>query len=204
MWEIAMGMVILTLKPHIIFLPALFLGFELVRKKNWQTIVLVLGTISLLALASSTLLYKNWFPALLNAIFVDQKYLGGSDLAASFHQSFSSVGISIFVFIPLIIYLIFLWATKGINFYFFSLITTANFLIMPYTRQYDFVILLPVYFYLFAQMIKHHHYLSVIIFILLIYFLPFLTMLSFLTPAIILGCLLFYPPDKINGKQHET
>jgi len=123
------GMVLLTLKPHIVFLSIFSLGMELFQKKKWKSIGAIIGIISFFAIASSIFLYDNWywFLSLFRAIFVEQKYLGGSGLAASFHQSFANVGISIYIFIPFIIYLVFLWKKKGISHYLFFLMVTTNF-----------------------------------------------------------------------------
>ena len=199
-WEIAFGIALLTLKPHVVFLPAIFLGLEFLRRENWKIISISIATIVFLGIASSMLLYKDWLPSLFNAIFVGQKYIGGADLAASFHKNFTDIGIPVLVFIPHLVYALYLWLKKGLTFYFFLFVSALNFLLMPYTRQYDFVVLLPVYFYIFSKLLYTRHHILLILFAITLFFLPFYTQLSFLIPAITLGLLLLFPDNSLDTK----
>lgn len=72
---------------------------------------------------------------------------------------------------------------------------SLHFLIVPYSRQYDYVILLPVYIYLIARLLTRRHYLSIFMGYLVIAVIPLFTHLFFLVPLLLFITLLLLPPD---------
>jgi len=197
-WDFAFGLILLSLKPHIVFLPVLILALELIRRKLWSTLLIASITITILALASTITLYKDWLSAYLEALFVTRRYLGGQGLAASFYFNLANIGINYFVFIPHLLYAFMLWLRKGVSLYLFSFLTALNFLIIPYSRQYDYAILLPAYIFIFAKLLKLRRPLALSVGYLTIFFVPFFTKLYFLIPLIVLIALLFLVPEHLR------
>jgi hypothetical protein len=199
-WAISFVLILTTLKIHVVFVPFLLLMAELFRQQAWRTILILALTVTLLALASSWFLYENWITALMNAVFLGRKFLGGEGLAASFYFSYANAGIPAVVFIPHLIYVVARWLKEGLHPYLFLLAITLNFLVIPYSRQYDYVILLPACFYLYSQLWNSRwRYGLWVIFWLFFGVLSLFTKLSFLIPAIILMLLLWLPGDAVKG-----
>jgi len=197
-WDFAFGLILLSLKPHIVFLPVVILVLELIRRKLWSTLLIASITIIILALASSITLYKDWLSAYLEALFITRRYLGGQGLAASFYFNLASVGINYFVFIPHLLYAFMLWLRKGVSFYLFSFLMTLNFLLIPYSRQYDYIVLLPAYIFIFAKLLKLRRPLALSVGYLIIFLVPFFTKLYFLIPLIVLSALLLLVPEHLR------
>jgi hypothetical protein len=196
-WELSLGLVLLTLKFHVILLPVLFFVAELIRRRQWKTILITSVTLALLALVSSLALFRDWLPALVDAIVTGKKFLGGQGLAASYYFNFSNVGLPFLVFVPHLIYVFVLWLKKGVSQYLFLLALTMNFLVIPYSRQYDYVILLPVYFYIYFRLWTTNRRFALAGMFILVGIIPFFTKFFFLVPSIVMAVLLLLPPKDV-------
>lgn len=193
--EVIFGLILITLKVHVVFLPIVIFCLELIRRRNW-TILLVSGmTVVLLGFLSSIFLLENWFSPLMQSILVDQKFIGGDGLAGGRHFSYANLGISNVVFVPLMIYVFVLWIKNGISQYLLLLSLAANFMLVPYSRQYDYVLLLPAWFYILSKWIPERNYLRAIVVFMLLFFFPFYGTLHFFIPTIIFTILLLLPPS---------
>ena len=194
--EVVFGLVLISLKAHVVFLAVLIFLLELIRRQNVGILVLSCTTIALLGILSSIFLLDDWVSPLIEAVFVGKKFLGGEGLAAGGYFNFADVGISSLFFIPQLIYVFVLWIKKGITQYLLLLLLTLNFLLIPYGRQYDYILLLPSWLYIFSRWLSTQQYFSIAVLFLLMTFLPFHSRLYFFIPPIIFVVLLLLPPKE--------
>ncbi|RPI90163.1 MAG: hypothetical protein EHM40_19060 [Chloroflexi bacterium] len=199
--EVVFGLVLISLKAHVVLLALLVFSIELMRRQKWGILVLSGGTIALLGVLSSIFFLEGWVSALARAVFVGKEFLGGEGLAAGGYFSFADLGISSLFFIPQVLYVLVLWIRKGINQYLLLLLLTLNFLLIPYSRQYDYVLLLPAWLYIFSRWLSTRRYFMIATLFLLMAFFPFYPKLYFFIPTLLFAILLFLPPKESASKQ---
>jgi hypothetical protein len=130
------GLVLATLKPHIVALPMLLVLLELVRRKQWSSLLTASAALLTLGIAAGTLV-PAWPRALLaswtsGAFYEPRRNLLG--LAA--------FGVSAWPTYPLAGYALLLWWQRRLDLQILGLSAAVNLLIIPYSRSYDYVLLL--------------------------------------------------------------
>lgn len=137
-WLSIIGLLLTTVKPHIVALPVGLCLFELARRRQWRVILLALCVLVILCLVASILL-PGWLPSMLNA-WAKGDYKGGKPgLVSPGYVGLGELGIPFWVFLPLVGYILYRWWQKASP-HIFALALVANLLIVPYSRSYDFVI----------------------------------------------------------------
>jgi hypothetical protein len=139
-WLIAVGLVLTTFKPNIIWLPGLLVALEVLRRRDWRTIATSAGLLALLA-ALSFVWVPNW-PASLLAAWQGGAYRGGVGLVAAGYVGLPELGVPLWVFAPLLLYVIWRWWQTGPSLRVLALAFSACLLVTPYSRVYDHVILI--------------------------------------------------------------
>jgi hypothetical protein len=128
-----------TLKPNIVFLPVFLCLVEVVRRRRWKTLSYVLLLASLAAVFAF-LTNPHWVPDLIGA-WRNGDYLGGKPgLAASGYSGIVDFGVPVWIFLPLILYLLYRWKKDGFTYGIIALAVMVNFLVFPYSRRYDYVL----------------------------------------------------------------
>ena len=181
-WLSAFGLLLVTLKPHIVVLPALICVLELARRKHWGVIAAAsFGLLILLGL--STIWLPDWFPSLIEA-WAQGNYRGGAPgLISPGYIGLRELGIPVWVFLPLAAYTLWRWWRAGLDPYVFALALSVNLLIVPYSRSYDLVVLiLPL---LYLTNLRSRRDLGVFVVSMISIFVLPLTELSILTPLLI-------------------
>jgi len=133
-WAIVVGLTLTTLKPHIVALPALVVILELVRRRHWLWILQAVAApvgLGLIALAFVPTWPRELLAAWLGGGFRDQPVF---DL-----QTFNIPGWTTY---PFVAYTLFVWWRRRCDAYVLAVATVANILATPYSRSYDYVLLL--------------------------------------------------------------
>lgn len=140
-WLPALGLLLATLKPHIVAAPAGLCLLELIRRRHWRTLAITLigfGVLCTLAL----LLLPNWPSALIQA-WAEGKYKGGEPgLVSPGYAGLGELGVPFWIFLPLAAYMLWQWQRTGLDAHTFALALVTNLLLVPYSRSYDLVVLI--------------------------------------------------------------
>lgn len=137
---IALALVITTLKPNIVWLPAAFIVAELVRRRQWRVLLACAAAVGLLALFAFALL-PGWPAALLTA-WQGGAYRGGAGLVAAGYIGLADLGVPALVFLPLLTYACWRWWREGVSAPALALALAVCLVITPYSRAYDGVALI--------------------------------------------------------------
>lgn len=200
-WLLAFFVLVITLKPHIVFLLLFLCVFTLLRQSNWETLLWISAALFLSGLISYLLL-QNWFIHLIMA-WIRGSYKGGlPGLVAEKYVSLRDFGVPEWIFLVILISVIWIWWKTGFNEKVISLALPAGLIIIPYSRSYDFVVLIPAVLYLLTSP-KYLDYVMFGVAFTALLLLP-LTQLSILTPVIILLVLLIKMRCKEIGTQHNN
>jgi hypothetical protein len=139
-WLIAVGLALTTVKPNIIWLPGLLIALEVLRRRDWPTVATCAGLIALLA-ALSFVWVPNW-PVSLLAAWQGGAYRGGAGLVAAGYVGLPELGVPVWVFAPLLLYVFWHWWQTGLSLRVLALAFSVCLLVTPYSRSYDHVILI--------------------------------------------------------------
>jgi len=138
--QIILGFMLMTLKPHIVALPALLCFLQLVRNREWRTMSLLVLALMLLSIPTFVLL-PDWPRQLLFAL-QEGAYRGGPGLVARGYAGLQELGVPVGMLVPLAIYVLFHWWQHGLTSVTLSLALAANLMVVPYNRTYDYIILI--------------------------------------------------------------
>lgn len=194
-WLPAVGLFLTALKPNITALPVLIFVLELIRRRKWG--ILTVTFVGLLIFCGVTELWlPDWLSSLIEA-WETGSYRGGEQgLLSPGYIGLSELGIPQWIFLPLAAYVVWRWYDRGFNPEVFSLAICINLLIVPYSRSYDFVVLILPLAYL-ADVKNNWEYVLLAVSVLSIIILPF-TIFSAITPAILVLALMLKPQPRSN------
>ena len=195
---IVISFLITTLKPHLAVLPDLLCILEIIRHRDWKLITgLVIGVIGVTLFAYA--IDARWISELLSAWLAGNFRGGKPGLVASGYIGFQELGIPIWLFAPLAIYVLYQWYKQGLSISVITLALSVNFLIIPYSRSYDYVMLiLPGWF--LVKDLTYRNWFAISVAIVSLFIIPF-TILTILTPAVITIGLLWQSKDINYGLQ---
>ena len=178
---IVVSFLITTLKPHLAILPDMLCILEIVRRRDWSLITgLVIGVIGVMLFAYAT--DAKWISELLSAWLAGNFRGGKPGLVASGYTGLQELGIPIWLFAPLAVYVLYQWYKQGLSISVITLAISVNFLIIPYSRSYDYVMLiLPGWF--LVKDFNYRNWFAISTAIVSLLIIPF-TILTILTPAI--------------------
>ena len=193
---IVVSFLITTLKPHLAILPDLLCILEIIRRRDWNLVTgLVIGIIGVMLFAFAT--DAKWISELLSAWLAGDFRGGKPGLVASGYIGLQELGIPIWLFAPLAIYVLYQWYKQGLSISVITLALSVNFLIIPYSRSYDYVMLiLPGCF--LVKDINYRNWFAISTAIVSLFIIPF-TILTILTPAILTIGLLWQSKDANHG-----
>ena len=137
---ITLAFAVLTLKPHIVLLPASLCLLQLVRLRAWKALAAVLVAMAGLVLLTSSLV-SGWPTALLQAIRAGA-FRGGPGLVAEGYLGLLELGVPVVLLVLPGIYACALWWKRGLTPMTTALAIAANLIAAPYSRAYDYVLLL--------------------------------------------------------------
>jgi hypothetical protein len=177
---IGVALAVAVLKPHIVVVPVVLSILELFRHRRWRAIRWTLVSISTVMIISFAVL-PTWVPELLGA-WMDGDYRGGLNLVAPGFITLKELGIPFWVFLPLLVYVIRLWVTFGLNRKVIALTFITSLLLVPYSRSYDLVVLGFPFSYALLTLSKRS-YLPAALMVISLGILP-LTTLWVLSPAV--------------------
>jgi len=187
-WLIFICLLLATLKPHIVVLPGLICLLELIRKKQWRVILMIaIGIIIIVGLLSIWI--PDWLPSIIES-WIGGDYKGGRPgLISAGYVGLRELGIPVWIFLPVLLYTLWRWRMDGLSPYVFSLALCVNLLIVPYSRVYDFVVLIFPLLSL-TELRQKQDYFIMLLSMISIFVLSF-TILSLLIPVLFMLALLF-------------
>ncbi len=200
LWLPAVSLLLSALKPNITALPVLICVLELIRRRRRGVPALTfVGLLVLCGLAQFWL--PDWFPSLIEA-WKTGSYRGGErGLLSPGYIGLGELGIPQWIFLPLAAYVVWRWYARGFNPEVFSLAICVNLLLVPYSRSYDFVVLILPLTYL-ADVKNKWDYGLLAVSLLNILILPFTTF-SAITPAILTLALLLKTRSLLDLEHKE-
>ncbi|RME73910.1 MAG: hypothetical protein D6784_11050, partial [Chloroflexi bacterium] len=86
------------------------------------------------------LFYPAWPSAWFDAL-VSGRYRGGPGLVAATYVGLTDIGVPVWCFAPLPLYVLWRWWQNGLTPYVMALALTVNLLVLAYSRSYDAVLL---------------------------------------------------------------
>jgi len=135
-WAIAASLVLATLKPHVVALPMLLVVLELMRRRRWLPLLVASAILATLGLIAA-LLVPTWPRALLVSWTSGAFYEPRENLLG-----LAAFGIPLWLTYPFVAYTLLLWWRRSFDRYVLALAVVANLLAIPYSRSYDYVLLL--------------------------------------------------------------
>jgi hypothetical protein len=130
------GLLLATLKPHIVALPMLLVLLELLRRRRWSS--LFAASVGLLALCIVGLAFvPTWPQALLTSWTSGSFYEPRKNLLG-----LAAFGVPVWLTYPFIGYALLLWWQRRLDLHTLALGVTVNLLAIPYSRSYDYILLL--------------------------------------------------------------
>lgn len=184
---ILVSFLVTTLKPHLAAMPVALCLLELLRRRDWKLLAwLALGVMAATLFAYAT--NWNWLSELLLA-WQSGDYRGGrSGLVAAGYTGLSELGIPAWLWLPLATYVVVRWWRHGLTSSTLALALAVNLLLLPYSRSYDYVLLILPGWSL-GMDFGRRNWLALGIAVVSLFVLPF-TVLGLLTPVlIVLGLL---------------
>jgi hypothetical protein len=182
-WIPALALLLTTLKPHIVALPILICGLEMVRTKQWRSLLVASAGLAILA-GLATVWQPDWIPSLIKA-WSSQGYKGGAPgLISPGYRGLRELGIPGWAFLPGVAYTLCRWWRDGLQPHVLALALPVNLLLIPYSRSYDFVVLVLPMLYV-ASLERRLDYWILGVAILGVFVLPF-TGLAVISPVVLL------------------
>lgn len=136
---IALAFAVMTLKPHIVLLPALLCILQLLRLRAWKSMAAVLFALAGLVFLAS-IVVSGWPTALLQALR-EGAFRGGPGLVARGYVGLWELGVPIWLLVLPGIYACAYWWKQGLTPMTVALAIAANLIVAPYSRAYDHVLL---------------------------------------------------------------
>jgi hypothetical protein len=135
-WPIAAGLILATLKPHVVALPVLLIVLELAHRRQW--LPLGAACAALVALGSMAVaLVPTWPRTLLTAWTSGAFYEPRENLLGV-----AAFNVPSWLTYPFIAYTLLAWWQHGFDLRVLAVAVAANLLAVPYSRSYDYVLLL--------------------------------------------------------------
>ncbi|NUM48973.1 MAG: hypothetical protein HUU38_30080, partial [Anaerolineales bacterium] len=135
------GLLFATVKPHLVLFPALLIGLELLKTRQWR-VLLWTGGLLLGLIFVAFLLQPDWFMQMMGALSSGDFRGGQAGLVSTGYVGLRELGVSGWVFAPFGVYVLYRWVKDGLTPAGFSLAIVVNFLLIPYSRSYDDVLLI--------------------------------------------------------------
>jgi hypothetical protein len=135
-WPVVTGLVLATLKPHVIALPVVVVLLELMRRRQWVTVSVAAAILAALGLAAAAFV-PTWPRALLASWFGRGFYEPRDNLLG-----LAAFGVPSWLTYPFVAYALLTWWRRRFDLHVLALAATANLLAIPYSRSYDYVLLL--------------------------------------------------------------
>jgi len=187
-WVAFFALLIVTLKPHIGFLPIFICLLELLKQRDWKIfkfIFIGFGVLGVLAFAIN----PHWLSEMLYA-WQSGDFRGGKPgLVSPGYTGFNELGIPSWVFLFFGAYVIYFWWKNGLTYLSLSLAITINLLLIPYCRSYDYIMLIFPSVFLLTKNGKHCH-VGKILALLSLLIIP-LSPLSILSPVLMSMALIY-------------
>lgn len=139
-WVLALALAVITTKPNIIWLPAVLTALQVARQRDWHAVAACAVVLGALVMVSFVRL-PNW-PASLVAAWQGGAYRGGVGLVAAGYIGLPDLGVPMWVFGPLLVYLCWQWWREGLSVRVLALACAVGLLVTPYSRSYDQVVLI--------------------------------------------------------------
>jgi hypothetical protein len=130
------GLSLATLKPHIVALPMLLILLELIRRRRWSPLLLACATLFALGTAGA-LFVPTWPGALLRSWTGGAFYEPRENLLG-----LATFGVPAWLTYPFAGYTLLLWWQRRLDLHTIGLSAAVNLLVVPYSRGYDYVLLL--------------------------------------------------------------
>jgi hypothetical protein len=201
-WCVPLAFSIISMKPHIVALGGILLFVELLKSRRWKP-VFYTSVVFIFLIILSFLLLPDWPVYWIKAIRGGD-YLGGkSGLAATGFVTFADVGIDWRIFLIFLLYTIYGWYKQGWNGFTASLILVVNFLVIPYSRFYDYVLLFLPLIYIFQNSRSIYQKTMFILVIISFILLPFTTVPLLIPVITLLGVIWVKTFDK-TGEFKKT
>ena len=135
-WPVVASLVLATLKPHILALPMLLVLLELIRRRRWQTLIVTSVILAILGLIAAFFV-PTWPRALLSSWASGGFYEPRDNLLG-----LAAFNVPLWLTCPFLVYVLLLWKQRGLDRHVMALAVATNLLVMPYSRSYDYVLLL--------------------------------------------------------------
>ena len=135
-WPTAIGLILASLKPHIVALPMVLVVLELMRRRQWQPLLIAPGVLVAMGLAAA-LLVPAW-PRTMLASWAGGAFYEPRDNLLGL----SAFNVPLWSTYPFVVYALLLWWHRGLDTHVLALAVAVNLLAIPYSRSYDYVLLL--------------------------------------------------------------
>jgi hypothetical protein len=135
-WPIVAGLILASLKPHVVALPMLLVGLELMRRRQWMPFLLASAALATLCLIAA-LFVPAWPRTLLASWASGAFYESRENLLG-----LAAFDVPLWLTYPFVAYTLLLWWRRALDLHVLALAVAANPLAIPYSRSYDYVLLL--------------------------------------------------------------
>ena len=133
---VVIGLILSTLKPHVVALPTILIVLELVRQRRWSYLLTSFIVLLLLS-ATGAAFVPAWPRGLLSSWTSGRFYEPRENLLG-----LATFGVPSWLTYPFIGYALLLWWQRCLDLHTFALSVAVNLLAVPYSRSYDYVLLL--------------------------------------------------------------
>jgi hypothetical protein len=133
---VVIGLLLATLKPHIVAVPMLLVLLELVHRKQWSSLLAALSVLLALG-ALGAMFVPTWPEALLTSWTTGAFYEPRQNLLG-----LATFGVPAWLTYPFVGYTLLLWWQRRLDLQILGLSAAVNLLLVPYSRSYDCVLLL--------------------------------------------------------------
>jgi hypothetical protein len=134
-WAVVAGLVLTTIKPHLVALPALVVILELLRQRRWWWVLAAAAALTGLGLIALVFV-PAWPRALLVA------WASGAFRDQPIHFGLPAFDVPLWLTYPFVAYALLTWWRRRFDVHVLALGTVANLLTTPYSRSYDCILLL--------------------------------------------------------------
>jgi hypothetical protein len=135
-WPVAIGLVLASLKPHIVALPMVLVVLELMYRRQWKPLLIASSVLVAMGLVAA-LLVPKW-PRTLLASWAGGAFYEPRDNLLGL----STFAVPLWLTYPFVAYALLLWWHRGLDAHVLALAAAVNLLTIPYSRSYDYVLLL--------------------------------------------------------------
>jgi len=135
-WPTAIGLILASLKPHIVALPMVLVVLELMYRRHWQPLLIASGVLVAMGLVA-VLLVPAW-PRTMLASWAGGAFYEPRDNLLGL----STFDVPLWLTYPFVAYALLLWWHRNLDAHVLALAVAVNLLTIPYSRSYDYVLLL--------------------------------------------------------------